>query len=203
LTYEAILRKAKQIGLNVIGIVDHNSLFKQMGNQNDITIFFGEEIKTIDGEIIGFEIKRDIEPNLDLIETCRQIKKQGGFVFIPHPFDYLRFKEHVGNKIYDIIKYADFIEVFNSRCIFNYFNKKAEEFAKKYKIPMVGGSDAHFEYEIGSCVNIIRSKNKKDDIIKAIKNGDIVIKGKLSGIKPHIETSQLRLIKNLGRVWRR
>jgi predicted metal-dependent phosphoesterase TrpH len=195
LSVDAILKKASAFGLNVLGIVDHNRLFRErVGGK--ITVFRGEEIKTAAGEIIGFELKKDIEPGLDLIETCKQIKKQGGIVYVPHPFD--SFRQCIGDKIYDIVDYIDIVEGFNSRCTFSRFNKMAEEFAKEHNIPLVNGSDAHFDYEIGSCITTIKSTNIKADILKAIRSGNILIEGRDSGLMPHFHTFKFKITKKVG-----
>ena len=48
----------------------------------------GEEVKTADqGEVIGLFIEEKIPRGLTLQETIAEIKRQGGLVYVPHPFD--------------------------------------------------------------------------------------------------------------------
>ena len=50
----------------------------------------GEEVKTADqGEVIGLFIEEKIARGMSLQETIAEIKRQGGLVYVPHPFDRL------------------------------------------------------------------------------------------------------------------
>lgn len=186
---ETIVKFAKKRGLQAIAVTDHNTIKGGIETKKvakDLIVFVGSEIKTEKGEIIGLNLKKDIPPFLSLEETCKLIKKQGGLVFVPHPFDKFRFG--VGNEIKKIIKYIYAIEVFNSRTLINKFNEDAMNFAKKYKIPIFAGSDAHFESEIGSCYMLIEAKNNEKGILNAIKNMNLKISGNSTGLKPHWKT---------------
>ena len=48
----------------------------------------GEEVKTADqGEVIGLFIEEKIPRGMTLEETIAEIRRQGGIVYVPHPFD--------------------------------------------------------------------------------------------------------------------
>ncbi len=48
-------------------------------------IIVGEEIMTTSGEIIGLYLKEKIPAGLSTIRDDKEIKEQGGLVYIPHP----------------------------------------------------------------------------------------------------------------------
>ena len=49
-----------------------------------------EEVKTAhQGEVIGLFIEEKIERGMSLAETIAEIRRQGGLVYVPHPFDRL------------------------------------------------------------------------------------------------------------------
>ena len=51
-------------------------------------VIVAEEVKTADqGEVIGLFIEEKIPRGLTLAETVAEIKRQGGLVYVPHPFD--------------------------------------------------------------------------------------------------------------------
>ena len=53
-----------------------------------VKVIVGEEVKTADqGEVIGLFLKEKIPRGLTLEETVAEIKRQGGLVYVPHPFD--------------------------------------------------------------------------------------------------------------------
>ena len=74
-----------------------------------------EEVKTAhQGEVIGLFLQEKIPRGLTLQETIAEIKRQGGLVYVPHPFDRLHAipdYEH----LLDVVEDIDAIEVFNPR----------------------------------------------------------------------------------------
>ena len=170
---KVLFKIAKKKGLDAIAIVNHNKL----GNfkSNEVKVINGMEICTSKGEVIGLNIKKPISKGLEPQKTIDEIKKQGGFVIIPHPFDKLR--KGVGDEIIKLCDY-DAVEV-NGRCLFKSFNEKAKAFSISNKVPIVGGSDAHFYEELGCCITQV----KADNITEALSNikkgrSSIIIKRK-------------------------
>ena len=74
----------------------------------------------------------------------------------------------------DILGHILAIEVVNSKCLFNRFNKKAINFAKEHNIPTISGSDAHFPDELGAAINYSPSKN----VFKELSSGNITFDAK-------------------------
>ena len=179
-----MIKVAKSKGLDGFAITDHNSFkakkYVDKMEIKDFIVLVGEEID-VGGrlEIVVFEINKEIPKKLGICETWRRIKEQKGYPVFPHPCDIAR--KHVGGRIAWFEK-ADFaIEGFNSRCIFDSIlrsNKKAQEYAKKHKIPMIAGSDAHTYDEIGNAYTEITAEPTAKDVLKAIKEGKGIPKGK-------------------------
>jgi predicted metal-dependent phosphoesterase TrpH len=135
---------------NVI-ITDHNSVrgaleakeYAEKTYSNKFNVIIGEEVKTDIGDIIGFPIKEEIQLK-DHKKVIDEIKAQGGYVCLPHPY-----KSHDMLQIHDyqFIDTLDFVEVFNSR-ISQKQNQSAKEMAKKYNKKIIVGSDAHLKKEL-------------------------------------------------------
>ncbi len=184
-----IIDIAKKIGLDAIAVTDHNNI--EGGKETEklakgLIVFVGSEIKTERGEIIGLNLKKDVPPDLPLVQTCKLIKEQGGFVLVPHPFD--RMRRGVGKGIEKIVRYIDAIEVFNARTLLDRFNKNALKFAEEHKLPKVAGSDAHFGTELGSAYTLVYSERGKEGILEAVKGGKTKIFGGKTGVLPHWKT---------------
>ena len=109
-----------------------------------------EEVKTAEqGEVIGLFIEEKIPRGLTLEETVAEIKRQGGLVYVPHPFDRMHSVpdyEHLLKILDDV----DAIEVFNPRVAIGAFNEEAARFAAKYRIVAGAGSDSHVAQGLGS-----------------------------------------------------
>ena len=99
-----------------------------------VKVIVGEEVKTAgEGEVIGLFIKEKIPRGLSLQETVAEIKRQGGIVYVPHPFDRMHSVPDYEHLL-KILDEVDAIEVFNPRVAISAFNEEAVRFAAKYRI---------------------------------------------------------------------
>lgn len=191
-----IVKIAIKRGLDGIAITDHNTIKGGMEAKKyktaDLEIIVGSEILTENGEIIGLFLNEEINSN-DLKGVIQEIKDQDGIIVIPHPFDEMRHSSFFPEE--EDKKFINAIEAFNSRCLFQKYNESAYEFAKKHKLAITAGSDAHFINEIGNAGII----TEKEDIRGAIKNSDINIFGKRTLIANHGLTKVLKLWRKTGR----
>lgn len=183
-----ILRKSREEGLDVIGITDHNTtrgaLETRKLSKGTPLVIIGQEVKTGEGEVMVFGPENDIPPHMGLLETVKQARKMRGFIVIPHPFD--RMRSSVGNRMETILEYIDAVEVFNSSCLWNRFNRKAEEFTEKKGLPPIIGSDAHIEEEIGKAVMLINSEPTQSSVLNAIKQKKTKILVKKHGVTGYL-----------------
>ena len=185
-----IIRIAKERGLNGIAITDHNTI---KGGQEakeyetkDFKVIIGAEIMTEKGEVTGLFLSAEIKSRR-FQDVINEIKAQGGLVIVPHPFDGLRRSAfHITSEYASVV---DAIEGFNSRCVFQKYNRKAVEFAAQHNLPVVGGSDAHYANEIGLGGIITQS----DNIIKAIMENNLRLFGKRSSVINHVRTKIRKL----------
>jgi predicted metal-dependent phosphoesterase TrpH len=146
LSPKTILKVAKKKGLTGIAVTDHNTIrggieARKINKDRDFIVIVGGEIQTEVGDIIGLCMNEEIKSRTS-IEVIEEIKDQGGFVVLPHPF-----RGHKLNQC--IIELSDAIEVFNGRSTAGE-NVKSLELAKSYNKPFTAGSDAHFASEIGN-----------------------------------------------------
>jgi len=153
-------------GLQGIAITDHNTikggLEAKEYESKDLQVIVGSEISTEKGEIIGLFLSQEIKSR-DVHSVVAEIKDQGGIVVIPHPFDGLRSSAFRVSEEY--VKFIDAIEGFNSRCVLQRYNRKAIEFATRYNLSVVAGSDAHYANEIGKGGIITEISNAREAIL--------------------------------------
>lgn len=187
---QEIVRIAKGRGLNGIAITDHNTI---KGSQEakkyetkDFKIITGAEIMTEKGEITGLFLSKEIKSRR-LRKVIAEIKGQGGIAIVPHPFDGLRQSAfHITEEYVSLV---EAIEGFNSRCVFQRYNRAAIEFAAQHNLPAIGGSDAHYANEIGLAGITVYS----DDIRQAIMQGEVELFGKRSSLLNHVRTKIAKL----------
>jgi glycosyltransferase involved in cell wall biosynthesis len=175
---EVLLAEARSRGLGAIAITDHNevsgALDARAKVQSGLKVIVAEEVKTADqGEVIGLFIEERIPRGMTLQETIAEIKRQGGLVYVPHPFDRLHSVpdyEHLLGVLDDV----DAIEVFNPRVAINEFNEEAVRFAAKYRIPAGAGSDAHVPQGLGSVRIRMRDFDGPEEFLDSLRDADIV-----------------------------
>jgi predicted metal-dependent phosphoesterase TrpH len=133
----------------------------------------GEEIKTAgQGEVIGLFLSELIPRGLTLAETIAEIRRQGGLVYVPHPFDRLHSVpdyEHLLAVVEDV----DAIEVFNPRIAIPAFNEEASRFAAKYRIVGGAGSDSHVAQGLGSVRIRMRDFDGPEEFLASLRDADI------------------------------
>jgi len=176
---EALLGEAKARGLGAIAITDHNEIsgaLEAREKADGIKIIVAEEVKTGDqGEVIGLFIEDKIPRGMTLQETIAEIKRQGGLVYVPHPFDRLHAVPDYPHLL-DVLEDVDAIEVFNPRVAITSFNEEAVRFAEKYRIVCGAGSDAHVTAGLGSVRIRMRDFDGPEEFLESLRDADIIRK---------------------------
>ncbi|MBV9839902.1 MAG: glycosyltransferase [Solirubrobacterales bacterium] len=174
---EVLLAEARTRGLGAIAITDHNEVSgarEALQKADGIKVIVAEEIKTAEqGEVIGLFIEEQIPRGLTLEETIAAIKRQGGLVYVPHPFDRLHSVPDYEHLL-GVIEQLDAIEVFNPRVAISEFNEEAVRFAAKYRIPAGAGSDAHVPQGLGSVRIRMRDFDGPEEFLESLRDADII-----------------------------
>jgi glycosyltransferase involved in cell wall biosynthesis len=178
---DVLLETAKARGLGAIAVTDHNVIsgaHEAAERADGIQVIVAEEVKTANqGEVIGLFIDEHIPRGMSMEETIAEIHRQGGLVYMPHPFDRMHAVpdyEHLLNVIEDV----DAIEVFNARVAVRSFNEEAVKFARKYRIPGGAGSDSHVPQGLGSVRIRMRDFDGPEEFLESLREADIIRKPK-------------------------
>jgi len=176
---EVLLATAREKGLGAIAVTDHNEISgaleaRAKAAEFGVKVIVGEEVKTLDqGEVIGLFIEEKIPRGMTLEETIADIRRQGGIVYVPHPFDRLHSVpdyEHLLRVVDDV----DAIEVFNPRIAIPAWNEEAVRFAGKYRIPGGAGSDAHVAQGLGAVRIRMRDFDGPEEFLLSLREADII-----------------------------
>lgn len=154
-TVPAVLRRAKEIGLNVIAITDHDEIAGalegvKLASHYGVEVIPGSEITTAEGDLLALFIHEKIQPGLSLIETLLRVKDQGGVAIAAHPMaGGMGMKSLTPYSILKALKHPLAgstligIETYNGSAIDRLSNHYAEIFANTLPIAHIGNSDAH------------------------------------------------------------
>jgi predicted metal-dependent phosphoesterase TrpH len=199
-----LLETARERGLGAIAITDHNEVSGALearelaGGMDGFQVIVAEEVKTAEqGEVIGLFIEEKIPRGMSMAETIAEIRRQGGLVYVPHPFDRLHSVPDYEHLL-DVVDEIDILEVFNPRIAFSAFNEEAERFAAKYRIVPGAGSDSHVPQGLGSVRIRVSDFYGPEEFLEAMRDADIIHKH-----KNLIYVQALKFLQTAGRQRRR
>lgn len=176
-----VLRRAKQIGLDVIAITDHDEVQGALEAMNlashyGIEVIPGCEITTSEGDLLALFITEKVEPGLSLVETVLKVRKLGGVCIAAHPMaGGLGMKSLSGYSILRALRHPDVtdtligIEVYNATAIDRSNNHYARIFASGLNIAHTGNSDSHILDTIGFGATEFAG-NSAQDLLAALKS---------------------------------
>ena len=174
-----ILERAREVGLDVIAITDHDSAAggleaRELADRYGVRVIVGEEVKSSEGEVIGLFLERTHPGRPDLRRDRRRHPRAGRHRVRAAPLrpaaHHARQPAVLSANLADI----DVMEVFNSRLAFPGFNELAERFAQRYRIPAAAGSDAHVLPGIGTALCGIDDFTGPADFVEALAESRIV-----------------------------
>ncbi len=196
---EAMVKRAKELGLGALAITDHNTTLgwkeaMAAGKKHGVLIIPGEEVNSSDGHTLALGIHQTIRPGLSVEETVDLIHQQGGVAIAVHPFDI----KHDGLR--DKATACDAVEIFNGNNVDRLSNIRARRFAEKHKMTMTAGSDAHTTAMLGLGL-ISTDAADADGIVKAIKKGKITTEYTYPSVKLMKDFAITRLKMSYRYTW--
>ncbi|MCS7248535.1 MAG: PHP domain-containing protein [Anaerolineales bacterium] len=172
LNISQLLETCRRKRIDKIAITDHNTIRNALLAQRIAPrqIIIGEEILTRQGELLAFFVQEEIPPGLDAQHVIAELRKQGAFISVSHPFDPLRKGHWQKTELEKIIGEVDAIEVFNARCLSDRYNRQASAFAAQHKLLGTVGSDAHTAGEIGTAYHLMEDFETPEQFRAALQN---------------------------------
>ncbi len=144
--------------------------FKDYAKEKGILLIPGVEVQFDEGEVLLINFRDDIKK----YKTLEDLKKlpKSTMIAAPHPYFILE-KKCIGcvldqyKDLFDAIEHSYFYTKHIN------FNKKAIEFAKKNKIPLIGTSDVHRKVQLNRNYTLVDSEKNIESIIKAVRQNKI------------------------------
>ncbi|TSC75438.1 MAG: PHP domain-containing protein [Parcubacteria group bacterium Gr01-1014_30] len=177
----AVLKKAKERGLDLLAITDHDTITgakeaSKIAQEFGIETVMGEEVTTKEGDLLALFIGEEIKPKRSVLETIREVHRQGGLALVPHP----------GNTVIggvslevlgEIFQEVDAIELLNGGWLGWIKAQESQELNEStFGLTPFGGSDAHLARQVGSAYTEFPGRTA-EDLFRAIKNGQTMPAG--------------------------
>lgn len=142
-----ILDYARSHGISGVAFTDHDSIragLEAKALAEGVEVIAGVEVSSKQGHILALDVGQDIQKGLSARESVERIHELGGVAVAAHPYDALR--RGVGDLILDLD--FDAVETVNGHTFKN--TKDPGKVCEQAGLPVMGGSDAHIAYEVGS-----------------------------------------------------
>jgi predicted metal-dependent phosphoesterase TrpH len=160
--FDSLVQATTKIGIDAIAITDHDTIEGAIelqrwvrANSVSLQVIIGEERTLRDGtHLIGLFLREPIASS-ETDAVIDEIQSQGGLCLAPHPF---RKKDGL------LRKGAELLPTFVKQGVaFEIFNGKASGLENRQALDLLGlnivpfaGSDAHYESDLGECLNVIQ-----------------------------------------------
>ncbi len=194
---DGVIEKCRKLGMGCVVVTDHNTIegALRMKDISPLPVIVGEEVMSTAGEIIGYFLQEEIPRGLTPLEVMTRIKKQGGLVCLPHPFDGLGRRPLKAADRDGLLSYIDIIEVFNARSLRNNFSLQALKFAEEHGLLQSAGSDSHTVSEIGNAYVEMPDFSNPEDFKASLAQGRIF--GRKNSMKNRIVTAVTTMPKRV------
>lgn len=193
----AVLTRARQIGLDVIAITDHDEITGalkalELAPNYGVDVIPGSEITTAEGDLLALNITEKVPPARPLIETVLKVGELGGFCIAPHPMaggfgmkslSAYSILKALRNK--DVARILIGIEAYNATAIDKMSNHYARILAERLDIAHTGSSDAHVVEAIGLGATEFDGHTAQH-LIDALHVGDVRIRKQKEWNSAHI-----------------
>ncbi len=195
---EVFLDTCQRKGLDRVAVTDHNAIagalrLKEMDSER---IIVGEEIRTTCGELIAYFLTELVPTDLAPEKVIEIVRAQGGIVGVPHPLDRIR-REAMGRAaLTPLLDQLDFLEGFNSRCVFPADNRAARELATQHGLPVTAGSDAHSAWELGRAVTVLSPFDSAASFLESLRAAQL--RGRKSPFWVHFVSTYAKIARRSG-----
>ena len=210
---EKIIKIAKKRGLDGIAITDHDVLYQGETNIDGIQIIPGVEITLKDqAHLLAYFIKEPLEKcKFNLEEAVKEIKRQGGYCSLAHPYrrgeGWVKVKKRNKEEIRKAINLVDAVELNNFKSPPRQ-KLKLKKLLKSLNInkPLSAGSDAHIPGDVGFSVLKTKEKINDKNFLNVLSNSESVTqkdKDNYKKISILIQEPLTALTKKLGLYYNR
>lgn len=180
----AVLKRARQTGLDVIAITDHDQIAGslkalELASAYGVEVIPGTEVTTSEGDLLALNVTEKIPHAQSLVETILKVGELGGFCIAPHPMaGGLGMKSLSAYSILKALRHPDVariliaIETYNATTIDSMSNHYARILAERLGITQTASSDAHVLEAIALAAVEFEGRSAQD-LLAALRKGNV------------------------------
>ncbi|MDA2924391.1 PHP domain-containing protein [Acidobacteria bacterium AH-259-L09] len=172
---EKLIDRAGELGFDVLSVTNHDQMLfspslREYAKQRGVLLVPGVEATLAGKHVLLYNF-----PNYDSYWDNPQIvarhKGPEQLVIAPHPF--FPSSTSLGNQLFEWLHFLDGIEYNHFYLSWLNFNRRAEEAAQRFNLPLVGNSDVHHLFQLGRTYTLVYAEKEISSVVEAIKLGNI------------------------------
>ncbi len=173
---ETLIEQAAHLGIDAIAITNHDVVtfsrtLEERAAKLGVLLIPGIELTLSNKHVLVINPDFRAPPDFRSLEDLGEIRNATNLVIAPHPF-YPGFK-CLRSKLAEYIEHFDAVE-------FSFFynhlvnkNRKAVRLARAHGKPLVGSSDCHNLWQVGTTCTLVEAEKDIPSIIAAVKAGRV------------------------------
>ena len=178
-TAKELIDAAAGHGYDVLSVTNHNTVtynsdLAAYAEERGILLIPGVEATVMGKHVLIYGVdKMDEKWDSLTFFDLKRLKAAGAFIVAPHPF-YPNYN-CLGNLVERFSTLFDAVEYSHLYTRKVNFNLKAQEFAKKHQIPILGLSDTHSLKQLNYTYTLLDADKDMNSIFQSIKEDKITI----------------------------
>ncbi len=192
---EELIDYASGKGYDVLSITNHNMLtysdhLARYAERKGIILIPGIEVRVQGKDVVLLNFAKEEIERISNLREMANLQREDKLVIAPHPYfpapHSLNSQFERNISLFDAVEFSGFyFRILN-------FNGRAERLSKRHGLPMVGSTDSHRLWQLGTTYSLIEAERDGRSIIKGIREGKLEI-----ATKP-LDCS----IRNLAMAWK-
>jgi predicted metal-dependent phosphoesterase TrpH len=171
LTPDALVRAARTAGLDGVCITEHDALWpadelRAVAAEFDFLVLAGVEVSTDAGHVLAYGLRAYGTEFSPLRALRRRADEDGALLYMSHPVRSSQLRKPAA-----LEDSLDSLEVCNGS-EGALANETAQRLATSFRLPGVGGSDAHSAREVGACATEFENHvGSMEDLLRELRAG--------------------------------
>lgn len=174
-----LIDRASEDGFDVLAITNHDTItysdeLAAYAERKGILLIPGTEAQVSCRHVLILNPEFKQVPKGISLEDLAEIKNSASLIVAPHPFFpspvSLKSKLRSNLPLFDAIELSHYYNhLVNS-------NRKAIHVAQEARLPLIGNSDCHLLWQLGTTYSLVEARKDVHSVLEAIKKGKVEIR---------------------------
>ncbi|MDD5557778.1 MAG: PHP domain-containing protein [bacterium] len=180
LTAHELIDAARGLGYGVLAVTNHNVVtfdegLRRYAADRGILLLPGTELSVCGRRhvlVINSPLRGDrLDERVGTLADLAALKDEGTLIIAPHPFH--RAPVCLGRLLEEHVALFDAVESSHFSSSRLNLNRRAEAFARRHGLPLVGTSDAHFRFQFGRSYTLVDAERDAAGVVAAVRAGRV------------------------------